>query len=199
MAIWLKREAFEQILELAQEADKITASSTKKKSKRQKRQARGRRQQEEGEGEDGDHEEEEEGETTGASSTSSSSSSSTPASTSPSNKRLVPGDRPQGFVRLQWDPDHSPSGGKMMRRAIQLGLRGLLGFVEGDWILDIQDISELVQEQSNKAPTDLKVPRERVYIPLNKENARRIRVDLDREGDWKSEAEEEQKADLPQN
>ena len=27
-------------------------------------------------------------------------------------------------VRLQWDPDHSPAGGKVERRAIQLGLRG---------------------------------------------------------------------------
>ena len=27
-------------------------------------------------------------------------------------------------VRLQWDPDHSPTGGKLTRRAIQLGLRG---------------------------------------------------------------------------
>src|SRR3954462_3842177 len=27
-------------------------------------------------------------------------------------------------VRLQWDPDHAPSGGPVERRAIQLGLRG---------------------------------------------------------------------------
>ncbi|XP_022085613.1 uncharacterized protein LOC110976553 isoform X2 [Acanthaster planci] len=27
-------------------------------------------------------------------------------------------------VRLQWDPDHAPNGGKEDRRAIQLGLRG---------------------------------------------------------------------------
>lgn len=27
-------------------------------------------------------------------------------------------------VRLQWDPDHSPTGGPLERRAIQLGLRG---------------------------------------------------------------------------
>jgi hypothetical protein len=27
-------------------------------------------------------------------------------------------------VRLQWDPDHHPSGAKLERRAIQLGLRG---------------------------------------------------------------------------
>ena len=27
-------------------------------------------------------------------------------------------------VRLQWDPDHDPSGAKVERRALQLGLRG---------------------------------------------------------------------------
>lgn len=26
-------------------------------------------------------------------------------------------------VRLQWDPDHSPDGGNLTRRAIQLGLK----------------------------------------------------------------------------
>ena len=30
----------------------------------------------------------------------------------------------QSDVRLQWDPDHGPSGAKQDRRAIQLGLRG---------------------------------------------------------------------------
>jgi len=28
------------------------------------------------------------------------------------------------MVRLQWDPDHSPKGEKLARRAIQLGLKG---------------------------------------------------------------------------
>jgi hypothetical protein len=34
-------------------------------------------------------------------------------------------------VRLQWDLDHSPAGGKLARKAIQLGLRGdtLLAYV----------------------------------------------------------------------
>lgn len=51
-------------------------------------------------------------------------------------------------VRLQWDPDHGPSGGPLERRAIQLGLRGpaLAGFA-GDALLGIEDISEFVAEQ----------------------------------------------------
>lgn len=31
--------------------------------------------------------------------------------------------RMRGKVRLQWDPDHAPSGAPEKRRAIQLGLR----------------------------------------------------------------------------
>jgi len=31
---------------------------------------------------------------------------------------------PRSSVRVQWDPDHDPSGGKAERRAVQLGLRG---------------------------------------------------------------------------
>ena len=30
-------------------------------------------------------------------------------------------------VRLQWDPDHSPRGGPMKRRAIQLGMKNEVG------------------------------------------------------------------------
>lgn len=85
--------------------------------------------------------------------------------------------RSQGAVRLQWDPDHSPSGARETRRAVQLGLRGVQGFVNGDWIIDIQDITEMVHEQSKKSPEELLVPRERVFTPLNEENARRIRID----------------------
>lgn len=51
----------------------------------------------------------------------------------------------QGWVRLQWDPDHSPRPpyGHYQRRAIQLGLRG--GFqkrlADGSGVLAILDVS----------------------------------------------------------
>jgi len=32
-------------------------------------------------------------------------------------------------VRLQWDPDHTPSGGNVQRRAIQLGMRNEVRFL----------------------------------------------------------------------
>jgi hypothetical protein len=51
-------------------------------------------------------------------------------------------------VRLQWDPDHGPSGGPVERRAIQLGLRGeVLAKYAREWLLDVEDISDFVTEQ----------------------------------------------------
>jgi len=54
----------------------------------------------------------------------------------------------QSDVRLQWDPDHSPSGGDLERRAIQLGLRGEVLVKFGrEWLLEIADVSDFVAEQ----------------------------------------------------
>ena len=71
-------------------------------------------------------------------------------------------------VRLQWDPDHDPVGDKLERRAIQLGLRGAAIESYGkEWILDIEDISDLVREQRNhivpESRSSLHTPRETVY------------------------------------
>jgi Domain of unknown function (DUF4291) len=72
-------------------------------------------------------------------------------------------------VRLQWDPDHLPNGRVHTggRRAIQLGLKGVTGFIEGDDILQIQDITPFAQEQREKLNDDqqLAVAQERVYVP----------------------------------
>jgi hypothetical protein len=71
-------------------------------------------------------------------------------------------------VRLQWDPDHGPSGTSLPRRAIQLGLRGdvLVKFAR-EWIIGIEDISDFVQEQRqhviSKDYSKLLVPTEEVY------------------------------------
>ena len=71
-------------------------------------------------------------------------------------------------VRLQWDPDHAPTGEKVARRAVQLGLRGeVLASYAREWVLHIEDISAFVAEQRPHAtPTrtdQLITPRERVY------------------------------------
>lgn len=54
----------------------------------------------------------------------------------------------ESSARLQWDPDHDPVGGKLERRAIQIGLRNdfIKTFAKDDIIL-IEDISSFVKEQ----------------------------------------------------
>jgi hypothetical protein len=69
-------------------------------------------------------------------------------------------------VRLQWDPDHSPTGGKLERKAIQLGLRGdVLALYAREWIISIEDISEFVYEQHQNLAdfSQLIVPKETIY------------------------------------
>ena len=80
-------------------------------------------------------------------------------------------------VRLQWDPDHSPSGGKLERRAIQLGLRGeALRLYGHEWIVAIEDISDFVAEQRGKHQ-GLITPQERVYRPADPSIAEHLRLD----------------------
>ena len=72
-------------------------------------------------------------------------------------------------VRLQWDPDHDPSGAALERRAVQLGLRGvsLRRYGEQD-VLAIEDITPFVVEQRAHAVApyaQLVVPVESVYVP----------------------------------
>jgi hypothetical protein len=71
-------------------------------------------------------------------------------------------------VRLQWDPDHDPSGAPLERRAIQLGLRGeMLRQYAQEWIISIEDISDFVRQQREYTrATDLSLlhtPTEDVY------------------------------------
>lgn len=81
-------------------------------------------------------------------------------------------------VRLQWDPDHLPTGEPIERRAIQLGLRGRVLEVYGQReIIDLTDISGFVAEQREHAfaaVNRLFTPIERVYLPSNQRTASRI-------------------------
>ena len=83
-------------------------------------------------------------------------------------------------VRLQWDPDHGPTGDPVERRAIQLGLRGdVLARYAREWPLDIEDISDFVTEQRAHAmaPFDrLVTPREEVYPVAEPDVAARLGV-----------------------
>ena len=73
----------------------------------------------------------------------------------------------QSEVRLQWDPDHNPNGGKLDRRAIQIGIKGsLLAKFAKEWIVSIEDITPFVHEQKKILDandfTNLKVIKEKV-------------------------------------
>jgi hypothetical protein len=87
----------------------------------------------------------------------------------------------QSSVRLQWDPDHHPSGNKLERRAIQLGLRGnVLAQYSRDWIVDIQDVSDFVQHQYQDVRShdwaQLLIPTEAVYPVADPEITRRLQL-----------------------
>jgi hypothetical protein len=73
-------------------------------------------------------------------------------------------------VRVQWDPDHDPFGGKLERRAIQLGLRGeVLEEFGRRELVEVIDLSDFVAEQRERLSAGgtgaLVTPRERVYRP----------------------------------
>ena len=85
-------------------------------------------------------------------------------------------------VRLQWDPDHDPLGGKQERRAIQLGLSGEIArHYAHDWIISIEDLSPFVAEQRANAMVnsfaDLITPREEVYPVDDAKAAVRIGIE----------------------
>jgi uncharacterized protein DUF4291 len=85
-------------------------------------------------------------------------------------------------VRLQWDPDHHPSGAQLERRAIQIGLRGdvLEAFGKRE-LIEIIDLSPLVAEQRAALAAGgaeaLVTPRERVYRPASAAVAELLRLD----------------------
>ena len=84
-------------------------------------------------------------------------------------------------VRLQWDPDHSPSGAKLARRAVQLGLRGelLQSFAKAE-LLEVIDLSEFVASQRENAVgpnfSELITPAESIYLPRSGAAKQRIRI-----------------------
>lgn len=72
-------------------------------------------------------------------------------------------------VRLQWDPDHDPSGKPLERRAMQLGLRGqsLRRYAEQD-LISVEDVTPFVAGQRQHLDggfAELLVPEESVYYP----------------------------------
>jgi hypothetical protein len=87
----------------------------------------------------------------------------------------------QSSVRVQWVPDHDPSGAKLERRAIQLGLRGdvLEAFGRRE-LVEVIDLTTFVAEQRARLAADgvaaLMTPRECVYRPANAAITARLRL-----------------------
>lgn len=84
-------------------------------------------------------------------------------------------------VRMQWDPDHHPSGAKLDRRAIHLGLWGeVLETFGRRELVEVIDLSEFVAEQRSRLASGgvsaIDTPRERVYRPTNAETVTRLRI-----------------------
>jgi len=82
-------------------------------------------------------------------------------------------------VRLQWDPDHSPRGGPLERRALQLGLRGeTLRRYSREWIVDLEDITPFVRQQREHVRDGrldlLLTPSETVLWPADESTALRL-------------------------
>lgn len=82
-------------------------------------------------------------------------------------------------VRLQWDPDHTPSGAPLERRAIQLGLRGdVLDAFGTRELLEVIDLTDFVAEQrpfvAARDYAHLRTPVERVYLPADPEIGKRL-------------------------
>ena len=85
-------------------------------------------------------------------------------------------------VRLQWDPDHDPTGEKLGRKAIQIGIKGnMLHQMNDQWIKGIQDITDFVITQRKYATgnfEDLDVPFERILTLKQPEIIQRIGLDV---------------------
>ena len=84
-------------------------------------------------------------------------------------------------VRLQWDPDHGPSGEPLSRRVIQLGLRAeVLARYAKEWIISVEDITAFVHSQVPHVLSgnisSLITPVEMVY-PVSDKTARVLGVD----------------------
>ncbi|XP_076452591.1 uncharacterized protein LOC143288172 isoform X2 [Babylonia areolata] len=84
-------------------------------------------------------------------------------------------------VRLQWDPDHTPTGEKQSRRAIQLGLKDdILKKYSTQWIVSISDVTPFVRYQhrvlKQRGMVKLSTPLERVYTPPSVSTCHRIEL-----------------------
>lgn len=121
LGIWLKREAFEELLALSEQTSHGAAATSKEEWKKRRAQT----------------------------------------------KNLADGSQLAGRVNIQWDPDHHPSGTKMTRRAIQIGIKCVPWWITAEKFEKIIDFTPLVEAQRDHVPncqTDLFTPQEKLYV-----------------------------------
>lgn len=86
-------------------------------------------------------------------------------------------------VRLQWDPDHDPSGSPVERRAVQLGMRGaaLRQYGEKE-LISVEDITLFVADQRRNLTdglAELHTPEEKTYHPEDREAATAVGIEAE--------------------
>jgi len=87
-------------------------------------------------------------------------------------------------VIFQWDPSRSPSGRKLKRKALQLGLRGhtLRRYVGRDTIRKVLDMSDQASEMHTMVQqghsNSIRIPHETVYPITGQELIRRLGLKL---------------------
>lgn len=72
-----------------------------------------------------------------------------------------------GRVNIQWDPDHTPTGQKYARRAIQIGIKKVPWWGTGECFEKIVDVTPLVDEYRDFAVDSfeaLYTPHETLYM-----------------------------------
>ena len=84
---------------------------------------------------------------------------------------------------MQWDSDHNPSGAKLQRRAVQLGMKGaILKQFCTEWVVSIEDITPFVHAQERFVAqndwANLLVIKENVVPIQNKATIKKFKIDL---------------------
>ena len=101
-----------------------------------------------------------------------------------SAKKTLPGSTEawSGRVNIQWDPDHHPSGAKLTRRAIQIGIKQVPWWASGNRFEKIIDMTPLVSEQRKfltVSEDQLFTPHERIYMVPDEAIAKHAHTDTE--------------------
>lgn len=99
-----------------------------------------------------------------------------------SAKKTLPGSTEpwDGRVNIQWDPDHHPSGAKLTRRAIQIGIKNVPWWSGGSRFEKIVDVTPLVIAQRDFVTVNadqLYTPHEKIYRIPDAETAKHAHTD----------------------